>query len=53
MVLHDYHQGMQELPDFLERCLDAGIEFVQDFPSACVPLDRGMPADWLDEVTAS
>jgi len=53
VVLHDYHRGMQQLPEFLQRCLDAGIEFVQDFPSDCVPLDRGVPADWLDEVSAS
>ena len=53
VVVHDYHDGMKQLPVFLERCLEAGIEFVQDFPSDCVPLDRGVPADWLDEVSAS
>jgi len=44
---------MKQPPVFLERCLDAGVDFVQDFPSDCVPLDRGVPADWLDEVSAS
>jgi len=52
VVVHDYHEGMQQLPAFLERCLEAGIEFVQDFPRDCVPLDGGVPADWLDEVSA-
>ena len=53
VVVHDYHDGMKQLPVLLERCLEAGIEFVQDFPSDCVPLDRGVPVDWLDEVSTS
>jgi len=53
VVVHDYHDGMRQLPALLERCLEAGVEFVRDFPSDCVPLDRGVPAEWLDEITAS
>lgn len=53
VVVHDYHSGMKQLPAFLERCLDAGVEFVRDFPSDCIPLDRGVPADWLDEISGS
>jgi hypothetical protein len=53
VVAHDYHEGMRQLPALLERCLEAGVEFVREFPSDCVPLDRGVPAGWLDEITAS
>ena len=42
VVLHDIPTGaMKALPRFLETALDAGVEIVQDFPPACVPMLRG------------
>jgi peptidoglycan/xylan/chitin deacetylase (PgdA/CDA1 family) len=38
LVLHDLPSGAMRQ---LERFLDAGLEFTQDFPPACVPLRRG------------
>lgn len=53
VVIHDYHEGMKHLPAYLERCLDAGVEFMREFPGDVIPLDRGVPAGWLDEVSRS
>jgi peptidoglycan/xylan/chitin deacetylase (PgdA/CDA1 family) len=43
MVVHDHHLDsmMDTLPDFLDRALDQGFTFVQDFPDVCVPVRRG------------
>lgn len=42
VVLHDLPTGaMEHLGAFIARAKDAGAEFVQDFPPACVPLECG------------
>lgn len=42
VVVHDIPRGGTEhLPEFLDRALDLGADFVTDFPSDCTPLWRG------------
>jgi len=42
MVLHDLPGAcIDRLDDFIKALLDAGIEIVQDFPPACVPILKG------------
>ena len=42
VVLHDIPNGcVDQLDAFLRAVIDAGHEFVQDFPSNCVPIERG------------
>lgn len=43
LVLHEHYLEpmMATLPSFLDRLLAEGVEIVQDFPEACVPLRRG------------
>jgi peptidoglycan/xylan/chitin deacetylase (PgdA/CDA1 family) len=44
MVLHDLPTGaMGRLKIFIERMLDHGARFRQDFPPECVPIVRGEP----------
>lgn len=51
VVIHDIDSGaMRHLPEFLRRLDAEGVEIVQEFPSACVPVHRGhqrMPLDHL------
>jgi peptidoglycan/xylan/chitin deacetylase (PgdA/CDA1 family) len=45
LVLHDLPTGaMGRLRIFLDRVLDHGGRFRQDFPPGCVPIRRGTPA---------
>jgi peptidoglycan/xylan/chitin deacetylase (PgdA/CDA1 family) len=49
VVLHDLPTGaMAQLPSFLDRALDEGAGFSNDFPPSCVVLERGVPRDTLD-----
>lgn len=42
LVLHDLPTGaMRDLDRFISEARDAGVEFQQDFPAECVPLERG------------
>jgi peptidoglycan/xylan/chitin deacetylase (PgdA/CDA1 family) len=42
LVLHDLPTGaMDRLPQFIQRMLERGGRFRQDFPPECVPLVRG------------
>jgi peptidoglycan/xylan/chitin deacetylase (PgdA/CDA1 family) len=44
IVLHDLPtEAMRQLDRFLHAARDRGATFVQDFPSACVPIERGSP----------
>lgn len=52
LVCHDVPSGaMAELPRLLDTVTDAGIEIVQEIPDQVVPVRRGQPADWADEVS--
>ncbi|MCI3205441.1 polysaccharide deacetylase family protein [Pandoraea capi] len=43
-VLHDIASGaMRRLETFIQKALDAGHTFRQEFPRACVPMLRGTP----------
>jgi peptidoglycan/xylan/chitin deacetylase (PgdA/CDA1 family) len=49
VVLHDLPgDAMMQLPSFLERAVDEGARFSNDFPPSCVVLDRGVPRSSLD-----
>jgi peptidoglycan/xylan/chitin deacetylase (PgdA/CDA1 family) len=49
VVLHDLPTGaMAQLPSFLDRALDEGARFSNDFPPSCVVLERGVPRETLD-----
>lgn len=49
LVLHDLPTGaMDRLDGFIQRVLDAGGRFRQDFPPELVPLVRGEPVGPLD-----
>jgi peptidoglycan/xylan/chitin deacetylase (PgdA/CDA1 family) len=49
LVLHDLPTGaMGRLHIFIERLLDHGVRFRQDFPAACVPIVRGEAVAPLD-----
>jgi peptidoglycan/xylan/chitin deacetylase (PgdA/CDA1 family) len=49
VVLHDVPTGaMQALPRFLDRVRASGVEIVQEFPPACVPIERGRVVQPLD-----
>lgn len=53
LVLHDLPTGaMRHLDRFLGHLSDAGARFRQDFPDACVPMQRGRPTGALDAITA-
>ena len=50
-VIHDIDTGaMRHLPAFLRRLDDAGVEIVQEFPDACVPMHRGELRASLDHL---
>ena len=49
VVVHDLPTGaMEQLPSFLDRALDEGARFSNDFPASCVVLEHGVPRDNLD-----
>jgi hypothetical protein len=39
---------MEQLPSFLDRAVDEGAQFSNDFPPSCVVLERGVPRGALD-----
>ena len=55
VVLHDaVAQAMKHLAELIGRLRDAGAELVQEFPSSCVPVRRGIvPGDLDGLVTAN
>ena len=54
LVLHDYvAPAMRHLDGFLGRLVDAGHEFVQEFPPECVPIRSGRIVGSLDGLVAS
>lgn len=53
LVLHDVPTGaMKQLPRFLDRVGDAGVEIVADLPPPCVPIRRGEIVGALDAIVA-
>lgn len=51
LVLHDQPTGaMRWLPGFLDQVERRGIEHVQSFPDACVPIRRGRPTGSLEHL---
>jgi peptidoglycan/xylan/chitin deacetylase (PgdA/CDA1 family) len=51
LVVHDQDTGaMDALPGFLDRALERGVEFTQDFPDSCVPIRRGRPTGPLEHL---
>jgi peptidoglycan/xylan/chitin deacetylase (PgdA/CDA1 family) len=49
LVLHDLPTGaMDHLERFLDHAGEAGVRFVQELPSACVPMRRGVATAGLD-----
>lgn len=54
VVLHDYDTGaLKHLETFLQRALDEGAQFRQDFPPECVPLLRGTAVLPIDDFVAT
>ncbi len=54
LVLHDLPTGaMGRLKIFIDRVLDHGGRFRQDFPPQCVPLLRGVPVGPLEPYVAA
>jgi len=54
IVLHDIPTGaMRALPDFLARARDAGAEFTDELPPACVPIRRGRVVGSLEGLVAN
>lgn len=46
MVLHDIPNAcLARLPEFLDAVAGRGVEFTQDLPADCVPLEAGVPRD--------
>jgi peptidoglycan/xylan/chitin deacetylase (PgdA/CDA1 family) len=49
LVLHDLPTGaMRHLETFIQKARDAGMDFVQDFPADCVPIERGSVVGSID-----
>jgi peptidoglycan/xylan/chitin deacetylase (PgdA/CDA1 family) len=54
VVVHDLPTGaMDELPRFLDRLTSDGVDIVQEFPEACIPVRRGRQTRPLDGLVAS
>ena len=52
VVLHDVPTGaMKQLERFLDLVEGQGVEIVQQFPSDCVPIDRGKIVLPIEEIT--
>lgn len=44
VVMHDIPRGgVVQLPYFLDRLIELGAQFSQDFPDECIPLRHGVP----------
>ena len=53
LVAHDLPTGaMKDLPWLLDTVLNAGIEIVQEIPDHVTPVRRGLPADWVADVSS-
>jgi peptidoglycan/xylan/chitin deacetylase (PgdA/CDA1 family) len=54
MVLHDHHlaKAPETLPRFLDALERAGVEVVQEFPEACVPMRGGAARPGLDDIVS-
>jgi len=53
VVLHDLDTGaMAGLDGALGRMLDDGLDIIQDFPSGCVPMRRGLVTAPLDHLVS-
>jgi peptidoglycan/xylan/chitin deacetylase (PgdA/CDA1 family) len=51
VVIHDIDTGaMRHLPEFLRRLGEEGVDIVQEFPEACVPMHRGELRTSLDHL---
>lgn len=51
LVLHDIRGGaMEHLGEFLNAVIADGVEIVQDFPDACVPIRRGVLTAPIDHL---
>jgi hypothetical protein len=51
MVLHDLPTGaMDRLDTFIRQAKDEGFTFEQDFPAACVPIERGVLRHPVDAI---
>lgn len=49
LVLHDLPTGaMRHLETFIQKARDGGMRFVQDFPTDCVPIERGTVIGAID-----
>lgn len=54
VVLHDMPTGaMNGLRGVLQRMLDDGIEFVQEFPDSCVPIKNGDVCSPIDHLIST
>lgn len=54
MVVHDIPTGaMKALPRFLDHALAEGVQIVQEFPAACVPILKGTVRQPLDGIVAA
>lgn len=52
VVLHDVPGAcLAKLEPFLDQCLARDVEFVLEFPSDCLPIDRGHPSVDLSSIT--
>lgn len=53
LVLHDLQTGaMKQLDRFISAAKDKGATFQQDFPSDCVPMERGRPTGPIEAYVA-
>jgi peptidoglycan/xylan/chitin deacetylase (PgdA/CDA1 family) len=54
VVMHDIPQGgVAQLAYFLDRLIEHGSEFSQDFPEECIPLRRGVPIGQYEHLMPS
>jgi peptidoglycan-N-acetylglucosamine deacetylase len=54
LVLHDHIETMPEqLPGFLDRVAELGVEFTDEFPADCLPIVAGRPMWRLDGSVAN
>jgi peptidoglycan/xylan/chitin deacetylase (PgdA/CDA1 family) len=54
LVLHDLPTGaMKQLPRFLDRVQEAGVEIIQPFPDICVPIRCGRILGKIDHIVSA
>ena len=54
VVLHDEEErAMLQLEAFIQKALDSGFAFVQEFPADCVPIRRGVPVLPIEHLTGN